>query len=124
MYKQVFTWAYKYSYNLEDLVRYYVAHERLCNHWKALLGDQLVEVRYEELVSDQENQTRRLLDRLGLEFEDACLHFDRNKQATTTASSVQVRQGVHTGSINKWTRFSKHLEPLREYLEASGIRVS
>ena len=89
-----------------------------------MLGDQLVEVRYEELVSDQENQTRRLLDRLGLEFEDACLHFDRNKQATTTASSVQVRQGVHTGSINKWKRFSKHLEPLREHLVASGIRVS
>jgi tetratricopeptide (TPR) repeat protein len=124
MYKQVFTWAYKYSYNLDDLARYYVAHERLCNHWRTLLGDQLVEVRYEELVSDQENQTRRLLDRLGLEFEDACLHFDRNKQATTTASSVQVRQGVHTGSINKWKRFSKHLEPLREHLVASGIRVS
>jgi Tfp pilus assembly protein PilF len=124
MYKQVFTWAYKYSYNLDDLARYYVAHERLCNHWRDVLGDQLVEVKYEELVSDQESQTRRLLDRLGLEFEDACLHFDRNKQATTTASSVQVRQRVHTGSVNKWTRFSKLLVPLREDLAAAGIRVS
>jgi len=123
MYKQVFTWAYKFSYNLDDLGRYYVAHERLSRHWKRLLGDRLIEVQYEELVSDQEGQTRRLLDQLGLEFEEVCLHFDRNKSATTTASSVQVRQKVHTGSVNKWSQFAAQLEPLRSYLKAAGIPV-
>jgi hypothetical protein len=123
MYKQVFTWAYKFSYSLESLARYYVAHDRLARHWKSVLGDRLVEVRYEELVADQEGQTRRLLDRLGLEFEEACLQFDRNEAPSTTASSVQVREKVHSGSVLRWKRFERQLEPLREHLEGAGIRV-
>jgi hypothetical protein len=81
------------------------------------------EVEYESLVADQEGQTRRLLDRLGLDFEERCLRFDENKSASTTASSVQVRQKVHTGSVNKWKRFETQLKPLRDYLESAGIDV-
>jgi len=123
MYKQVFTWAYKFSYNLDDLGRYYAAYVRLCRHWRELLGDRLVEVNYEALVSDQEAETHALLKSLGLEFEDACLHFDENKSATATASSIQVRQKVHTGSVNRWIRYREQLEPLREFLVGSGISV-
>jgi len=94
------------------------------NHWRKLLGDRLIEVEYESLVADQEGQTRRLLDSLGLEFEESCLRFDENKAASTTASSVQVRQKVHTGSVNKWKRFEKQLKPLRDYLEGEGIDVT
>jgi len=121
MYKQVFTWAYKYSYNLDTLAQYYIAYERLRAHWRELLGEQLVEIQYEELVSDQEVQTRRFLDRLGLEFEDACLNFEKNKAPSATASSVQVRKKVHTGSVNRWKRYKEQLEPLRVQLEAAGI---
>ncbi len=121
MYKQVFTWAYKFSYSLDTLARYYVAYERLCAHWREVLGEQLVEVRYEELVSDQETQTRRLLDRLGLKFEEACLNFEKNTAPSATASSVQVREKVHAGSVNRWKQYATHLEPLRAQLEAAGI---
>ena len=123
MYKQVFTWAYKFSYSLESLGRYYIAHDRLEKHWRAVLGDRLVEVAYEDLVKDQESQTRRLLERVGLEFEEACLQFDRNRAPSTTASSVQVREKVHTGSVFRWKRFEQQLQPLREQLEQAGIRV-
>ena len=121
MYKQVFTWAYKYSYDLDTLARYYVAYDRLCRHWRDVLGDRLVEVSYEELVSDQDAQTRRLLDRLGLPFEEACLRFDENAAPSTTASSVQVREKVHSASVQRWRRYEKQLEPLRRQLEAAGI---
>jgi tetratricopeptide (TPR) repeat protein len=123
MYKQVFTWAYTYSYSLENLGRYYLAHDRLARHWRAVLGDRLIEVEYENLVADPEGQTRRLLERLGLPFEEACLNFDRNQAPSTTASSVQVRERVHSGSVNRWKRFERHLQPLRETLEDAGIRV-
>lgn len=123
MYKQVFTWAYKFSYSLDGLGRYYVAHDRLARHWQNVLGDRLVEVEYEKLVADQEGQTRRLLDRLGLPFEEACLQFDRNEAPSATASSVQVREKVHSGSVRRWKRFEQQLQPLRETLENAGIRV-
>ena len=123
MYKQVFTWAYKFSYSLDWLGRYYVAYDRMRNHWRALLTDRMIEVEYESLVTDPEGQTRILLDKLGLDFEQACLDFDKNKAPSATASSVQVREKVHSRSVNKWTRFSRQLQPLREHLESAGIRV-
>jgi tetratricopeptide (TPR) repeat protein len=123
MYKQVFTWAYKFSYSLEWLGRYYIAHHRLLQHWRKVLGERLVEVEYETLVADQENQTRQMLERLSLPFEPACLAFDKNTTATTTASSVQVREPMHARSVHRWKHFARELQPLREQLEAAGISV-
>ena len=123
MYKQVFTWAYKYSYSLDTLAAYYVAYDRLCRHWRSVLGDRLVEVQYEVLVAEQESETRRILERLELPFEEACLNFESNKTPTTTASSVQVREKAHTRSVDKWREFEEWLAPLREKLESAGIEI-
>lgn len=123
MFKAVFTWAYRFSYSLETLGRYYVAYDRLRRHWQDLLGDRMIEVRYESLVSDQENQTRLLLQRLGLGFEESCLVFDQNKAPSATASSVQVRSGIHTASVLRWKRFEKQLQPLKEHLDSAGIQL-
>lgn len=123
MYKQIFTWAYKFSYSLDMLADYYIAYDRLTKHWQELLGERLIEVRYEELVDNQDAQTRSLLKKLALPFEEACLNFDENSAPSTTASSVQIREKVYTGSINKWYRFREHLEPLRRRLSDAGIAV-
>lgn len=123
MYKQVFTWAYKFSYSLDLLGPYFMAYERLRRHWRDVLGDRYIEVVYEDLVADQDQQTRKLLDRLGLEFEDACLNFDKNRAPTATASNIQVREKAHTRSVQRWKRFETQLQPLRSYLENAGITV-
>jgi len=123
MYKQVFTWAYNFSYSIDSLGQYYLAFDRLRKHWQEVLQDRIIEVKYESLVADPEGQTRLLLNRLGLEFEPACLEFDKNKAPSATASSIQVREKVHTGSVNKWTRYTKQLEPLRSLFENAGVPV-
>jgi tetratricopeptide (TPR) repeat protein len=123
MYKQVFTWAYQFSYTLNNLGRYYASYARLCDHWREVLGDRMIEVEYESLVADQEAQTRKLLEKLGLPFEEACLNFDQNITASTTASSVQVREKIHTRSVNRWANFAKHLQPLKDQLENAGIAI-
>jgi tetratricopeptide (TPR) repeat protein len=121
MYKQVFTWSYKFSYDLQAMGAYYIAYDRLMRHWRSVLGERLVEVDYETLVNDQEAQTRRLLSQLGLEFEPACLEFDRNEAASATASSVQVREEIHARSVRRWKHFELHLQPLQEILRSAGI---
>ncbi|MGK0372369.1 MAG: hypothetical protein ACJAW1_002622 [Glaciecola sp.] len=123
MYKQIFTWAYKFSYSLDGLGRYYVSYDQLRKHWREVLQERLIEVDYESLVSDTENQTRIMLDKLGLNFEQDCLDFDKNKAPSATASSVQIREKAHSRSINKWQRFSDELNPLKEYLERAGIGI-
>ncbi|MCF6263740.1 MAG: sulfotransferase [Xanthomonadales bacterium] len=121
MYKQSF---FKFAYSLDNLGQYFVAQDRLRRHWQSVLGDRLIEVEYESLVSDQENQTRLLLDKLGLEFEPACLSFEKNPTASASASTLQVREKMHSRSVNKWKYFAAELQPLKEYLRAAGIGIN
>ena len=114
---------FRFAYTLDDLARYYIAYDRLARHWQAVLGDRVLEIRYEDLVSDIEGQTRRLLSGVGLPFERACLEFADNASPVATASSVQVRSGVHTRSVGKWRHFERQLEPLRRRLEAGGVEL-
>ena len=120
MYKQSF---FKFAYTLEDLARYYAAYDRLNQHWLEVLGDRVIELEYELLVSDLEGQTRNLLHRLGLGFESACLDFHKNEAPSATASTVQIREKVHSRSVNKWKNWSRQLAPLRADLEKSGISI-
>lgn len=124
MYKHVFTWAYKFSYTLESLGEFYPAYRRLLNHWRATLGDRIVEINYEDIVARQDSATRTLLEQLGLEFEGACLNFEKNKSATLTASAAQVREKVHSRSVNRWKYYEAQLAPLRTMLESAGIPVT
>lgn len=120
VYKQSF---FRFAYSLDDLARYYLAYDRLSRHWRKVLGQRLVEVNYEDLVTEPETETRRLLGELDLPFEEACLHFDKNVAPVATASSVQVREKVHTRSVEKWKKFERQLQPLREQLEQGGVKI-
>ena len=119
-YKQSF---FRFAYSLDDVAQYYLAYDRLSRHWRETLGSRMVELRYEDLVADQETQTRRLLNKLGFDFEGACLRFEQNVAPVATASSVQVREKLHTRSVAKWKKFEHQLQPLREQLEQGGVAV-
>ena len=121
IYKTLFQDGYPFSYNLEELGRYYVAYRRLMQHWEATLPGALLELRYEELVADQLGQTRRLLRFCGLEWEDGCAEFHRNPAPTTTASAAQVRRRMYGTSLFQWRHYQQQLEPLRAQLTAAGI---
>jgi tetratricopeptide (TPR) repeat protein len=118
MYKQSY---FRQAYRLEDLGRYYVAYDRLYKHWKSVLKERFIEVNYESLVSDLEGQAGVLLDKLGLDFEQACIDFHLNKTPSATASNVQVREKAHTRSIKKWKNWESQLQALRDHLENAGI---
>jgi len=120
MYKQSF---FRFAYTLEDLASYYIAYDRLSGHWRQRLGGRIIEVEYEKLVSDPDAQIRALLDRLGLDFEQACLDFHLNTAPSATASAVQVREKAHTRSVARWKEFEEQLRPLRDRLEDAGIET-
>jgi len=115
---------YDYAYDLVDTARYYAGFERLVAHWRDVLpAERFTEVAYEDLVADQEGQTRRLLDFCGLDFDPRCLAFHENAAPVATASSVQVRSPIYATSIGRWRRYGEGLAPLRHALEATGIKV-
>ena len=75
------------------------------------------------MASDLEPNARALIDFLGLEWNDACLEFHKQKSAVATASAVQVRKPAHTKSIGRWRRYERQLEPVRLTLESLGIPI-
>jgi hypothetical protein len=123
VYKQLFRDAYPYSYDLEELGRYYIAYDALMRHWDAVLPGVIHTVRYEDVVADVERETRRLLEYCDLPWEDACLAFHASTRASTTASALQVRQPIYDSSVGKWRRHASQLEPLRAQLQRAGIAV-
>lgn len=123
MYKQLFTGVYEFTYDFNDLARFYVVYDKLYRHWKSLLGDRIVEIDYEDLVTNIAETTAAAFNNLKLEYEPDCIDFNKNVTASSTASSVQIREKIHSRSVMKWKRFEKHLEPLKSKLEAAGIEL-
>ena len=121
MFKMNFEGAYPFSYGLEDLGKYYIAFHRLIEHWKRVLGDEIYEIQYEDLIENQESQTRCLIDYCGLDWEDACLDFHENNAASSTASTLQVRQPIYKTSVDLWRNFEQELQPLADTLRRGGI---
>nr|WP_277346327.1 tetratricopeptide repeat-containing sulfotransferase family protein [Solimonas marina] len=119
VYKQWFTMAYPFSYDLDDLGRYYLAYLRLMQHWHRTMPGRILRVRYEDLIADQTGQTRRMLEHCGLAWDDACLAFERNENASTTASAVQVRQKLYSSAVDRWTHYAQALAPLADAIKAS-----
>ncbi len=112
-FKQHFAEGQSFSYDLEDLGRYYRCYLALMDHWDAVLPGKVLHVCYEELVRDAESGIRALLAHCGLPFEPACLKFHETERPVRTASSEQVRQPLYASGIGYWKHFAQQLEPLR-----------
>jgi tetratricopeptide (TPR) repeat protein len=112
-YKQVFFGAaIPYSYSMADLVSRYGDYRLISRHWEAALPGRINTLEYEQLVGAPEETARALLAACGLPWDDACLTPAANRGAVNTASSVQVRQGIGTGSVDRWRRYAPYLQPL------------
>jgi hypothetical protein len=88
----------------------------MMQHWQAALPDDTMLLRYETLLSDFETEARRLIDFVGLDWNDACLSFHETERDIATASVWQVRQPLYQTSLGKWRPYAEFLEPLREAL--------
>jgi hypothetical protein len=82
-------------------------------HWERAIDLPLLKVQYEDLVADQEAWSRRMLEFIGLEWNDQCLQFFENRRHVATPSYDQVRQPMYSHSVERWRRYERHLEPLK-----------
>ena len=123
MYRALFRVGYPFSYDLDDLAEYYIAYDALMRHWHAIFPDRVLDVSYEDLVDNQEQVSRNLIAHCGLEWEPACLEFERNNAPVATASAAQVRKAVYRDALARWRRFEKPLSPLIERLRKAGISI-
>ena len=111
-YRQLFASGNSYAYDQNDLVRYMQAYQTLMAHWHQVVPNGFLDVRYEDVVANQEAETRRLLDYCGLEYEPEGLDFHTTERSVQTASAAQVRSKLYATSVRAWTPYADHIERL------------
>ena len=113
-----FSSGHSYATDLADLAFYYREYDRLMQHWRTVLpAERFLEVPYESLVDDQAGWSRRIIEFIGLDWDERCLDFDKTERTVGTASNWQVRQKIYRTSKARWRNYEKHLGPLLGLLD-------
>ena len=116
-YKHYFSGKFSgFTYDLQDVCDYYKMYVDLMEFWHQKFPGRIYDLNYEALTERQEDETRKLLDYVGLDWEDQCLEFYDIKRAVQTASVSQVREEIYQGSSEEWRKYEKHLESMAEQL--------
>ena len=119
-YFQDFPPSLNFTLELADLAHYYRQYRRLMDHWSATLPrGTLLDVPYEELIADQQGWSRRIIEFLGLPWDERCLSFHTTDRSVLTASYWQVRQRIYQSSVGRWRNYQKFIGPLLELKDLS-----
>lgn len=90
-----------YAYNQADLGFYYCQYLRLMKHWEEVIRLPVYTVEYENLVANQEEISREMVDFCGLDWDERCLQFHKTKRLVKTASYDQVRRPMYKSAIGR-----------------------
>ena len=112
IFKTYFTGKHEYSHDLGELGRYYKLYRGLMEHWHSVIPGFIHDVQFEDMVTDQAEQTRTLLEYCGLEWDDACLESHKTDRPVMTASVEQVRRPIYKDSVQLWKRYETELAPM------------
>lgn len=115
-FKQHFAHGQTFAYALDDLGRYYADYIEMLRHFDEVLPGRIHRVVHERLIDDPEGEIRRLLEYVGLPFEEACLRFHENARPVRTPSAEQVRRPINREGMDQWKPFEPWLDPLKRAL--------
>ena len=112
-----------HSYDLGELGRYYGKYRELMKHWEEVLPEgALITVQYEDVVADTETQAKRLIEFLGLPWDDKCLDFHKSDRPVKTASVAQVRKPIYKSAVQRWKKYGQGLQPLADAIEGKAAK--
>lgn len=122
-FKQLFASGQPFTYDLTEIGEYYLEYHKLMNHWHEVCPDFVLDVNYESVVANLDDEVRRILEFCELPFEEDCLRFHETERAVKTASSEQVRKPIYSSSVNLWRNYEDNLEELIEILEPLLLKL-
>ena len=116
-YKQLFAEGQEFTYDFGDLAGYYNNYVEIMEHWNQVLPNQILSIKYEDLVNDFENSVNKILNYCNLDFEDDCLSFYKNKRSVRTPSSEQVMKTIYKKGLVYWKNYDVYLGDLKRDLK-------
>ena len=114
-FKQYFAKGQHFTYDLDDIARYYKDYLRLMDFWNSLYPDAIYTAQYEHIISNPETEIKSLLKYCNVDFEDSCLEFYKSNRPVKTASSEQVRQPIYKSGLDYWKNYSDNLTILTNH---------
>jgi len=105
-----------YSYNFSNLSSFYRLYEDMMLYWSSIYKDKFYEVEYEKLVENKDQEVKKIIKYLELEWDETCLNFHKNKRAVSTASLAQIRKPIYNSSVEKWRNYNFELIDLIKML--------
>ena len=114
-FKQYFAKGQHFTYDLDDIARYYKDYLRLMDFWNKFFPDSIHTVLYEDVINNSEEEVRKMLNYLQLPFEESCMDFYKSSRPVKTASSEQVRQPIYKSALNYWKNFENDLSVLSKH---------
>ena len=108
-----------FCYALDDIISYYRLYENLMEFWGSSLSKRIYHLDYELLTVNQEDETQKLIDYLGLDWNEECLSPQNNTRSVTTVSNIQVREKVYQGSSQQWKKYKPFLNSMLDFLDDS-----
>ena len=114
-FKQYFAKGQHFTYDLDDIARYYKDYLRLMDFWNSLYPDAIYTAQYEHIISNPETEIKNLLKYCNVDFEDSCLEFYKSNRPVKTASSEQVRQPIYKSGLDYWKNYSDNLTILTNH---------
>jgi tetratricopeptide (TPR) repeat protein len=106
-----------YSYSIDDIIKYYRLYEDLMKFWNNILKDRVYKIDYEALTVNHEDEIKKLIKYLGLNWEEACLSPEENDRNVSTASNIQIRNKIFKGSSQKWKKYKPFLKGALDSLD-------
>ncbi len=108
-----------YAYDQWEIGKMIALCRNLMAHWQKILSPNVFHtVSYETLVDQPEQEVRRMLEFLGLEWDEACLDFHNSDRPVTTASVVQVRQPLYRSAVRSSDAYAAFLKPMQAAVES------
>ncbi|MFO0994536.1 MAG: sulfotransferase [Hyphomicrobiales bacterium] len=115
-YGSLFSAFHEYCYGMEDVAKFYNIFKNTIAHWEEAMPGRIFQQRYETLIAHPEEEVRKILDFCELPFDERCLAFDTNERRVRTASAQQVREKIHSRSVERWRNYERHIQPWRPIL--------
>jgi tetratricopeptide (TPR) repeat protein len=123
MFRTLFGEAFPFTYDFTELARYYAAYQALIDHWRRVLGENLHQIAYEDLVREPRTEGARVAQYCGLTWHDAAVDITSNQSVSLTASAAQVRRPIYGSSTDRWRRYHRQLGALIDALRRRGVAL-
>ena len=117
IFKNEFERGMFFSNTFEDIAEFYHLYKNLMDYWKKKFDDNIFDLNYEDLINDPENKIKEIISYCGLNWQDNCLEFYKNKKSIKTVSFMQARKPIYKDSLKGSSKFKKHLNQLEKLLK-------